>query len=99
MTNQRPVFRQLTNDSSGIGGGFVMTVFSAENQAAETLVARERAPGWAKEDMYNGNGSLSLKVRVKIKLFNQSFFPGPFIYRRSGRSCGLLGGQETLRLP
>ena len=39
-----------------------MTVFSAENQAAETLVARERAPGWAKEDMYNGNGSLALKV-------------------------------------
>ena len=66
MTYQRTVFRQLTNDSSGIGGGFVMTVFSAENQAAETLVARERAPGWAKEDMYNGNGSLSLKVRIKV---------------------------------
>ena len=42
-----------------------MTVFSAENQAAEVLVARERAPGWAKEDMYDGNGSLALKV-VKV---------------------------------
>ena len=62
VTNQRRVLRQLTNHSSGIGGGFVMTVFSAENQAAEVLVARERAPGWAKEDMYNGNGSLALKV-------------------------------------
>ena len=62
MTNQRTEFRQLTNLSSGIVGGFVMTVFSAENQAAQVLVARERAPGWAKEDMYNGNGSLALKV-------------------------------------
>ena len=33
---------------------------------AEVLVARERAPGWAREDMYNGNGSLALKVRERV---------------------------------
>ena len=30
--------------SSGIGGGFVMTIFSHQNQSSEVLVARERAP-------------------------------------------------------
>ena len=50
--------------SSGIGGGFVMTVFSAERQSAEVLVARERAPAWASEDMYGGDPALSAKVAL-----------------------------------
>ena len=52
--------------SSGIGGGFVMTVFSAERQSAEVLVARERAPAWASEDMYGGDPALSAKVAVHV---------------------------------
>ena len=51
--------------SSGIGSGFVMTVFSAERQSAEVLVARERAPGWASEDMYGGDPALSAKVAAQ----------------------------------
>ena len=51
--------------SSGIGGGFVMTVFSAERQSAEVLVARERAPAWASEDMYGGDPALSAKVAAQ----------------------------------
>ena len=52
--------------SSGIGGGFVMTVFSAERQSAEVLVARERAPAWASEDMYGGDPALSAKGAVHV---------------------------------
>ena len=42
-----------------------MTVFSAERQSAEVLVARERAPGWASEDMYGGDPALSAKVAAQ----------------------------------
>ena len=41
-----------------------MTVFSAERQSAEVLVARERAPAWASEDMYGGDPALSAKVAL-----------------------------------
>ena len=43
-----------------------MTVFSAERQSAEVLVARERAPAWASEDMYGGDPALSAKVTVHV---------------------------------
>ena len=43
-----------------------MTVFSAERQSAEVLVARERAPGWASEDMYGGDPALSAKVAAHV---------------------------------
>ena len=43
-----------------------MTVFSAERQSAEVLVARERAPAWASEDMYGGDPALSAKVAVHV---------------------------------
>ena len=36
--------------SSGVGGGFVMTLFSSENQTSEVLVARERAPSYSTQE-------------------------------------------------
>lgn len=40
--------------STGLGGGFVMTIYSKETRKVETLVAREKAPAAANETMYNG---------------------------------------------
>ncbi|CAD5224368.1 unnamed protein product [Bursaphelenchus okinawaensis] len=50
--------------SSGIGGGFLMTVYNASTQRCLTIDARETAPAAATEDMfvghepYSGNGSI-----------------------------------------
>ena len=51
--------------SSGLGGGFVMTVYERMTSSSETLVARERAPLAGTEDMYHGNQSLASKVNIK----------------------------------
>ena len=51
--------------SSGVGGGFVMTVYNKEAATSEILVARERAPLAAREDMYHGNQSLASKVSIE----------------------------------
>ena len=48
--------------SSGVGGGFVMTVYNKESATSNILVARERAPLAATEDMYHGNQSPASKV-------------------------------------
>lgn len=40
--------------STGLGGGFVMTIYTKESRKVETLIARERAPGAASENMYQG---------------------------------------------
>ena len=50
--------------SSGLGGGFVMTVYSKEAATSDILVARERAPLAGTEDMYHGNQSLASKVNT-----------------------------------
>jgi gamma-glutamyltranspeptidase/glutathione hydrolase/leukotriene-C4 hydrolase len=50
----------LTNaHSMGIGGGFVMTIWCAEEKKAYALIAREWAPSSSTEDMYKGNGTLA----------------------------------------
>ncbi|XP_049765276.1 scoloptoxin SSD14-like [Schistocerca cancellata] len=45
--------------SMGLGGGFLMTIYSRENQTAVTLNARETAPANSSADMYHGNSTLS----------------------------------------
>lgn len=45
--------------SMGIGGGFLMTIYSRETQTAVTLNARETAPASSSEDMFHGNSTLS----------------------------------------
>ena len=51
--------------SSGLGGGFVMTVYQKQTGFSDVLVARERAPLAATEDMYHGNQSLASKVDMR----------------------------------
>lgn len=38
--------------STGLGGGFVMTIYHKETNKVETLIARDVAPLAATEDMY-----------------------------------------------
>ncbi|XP_024939559.1 glutathione hydrolase 1 proenzyme isoform X2 [Cephus cinctus] len=45
--------------STGLGGGFFMTIWDAETEAAYSLDARETAPGNATENMYLENTTLS----------------------------------------
>ncbi|CAG0913347.1 unnamed protein product [Notodromas monacha] len=46
--------------SMGIGGGFVMTIWDGVTKTAHALIAREWAPLAATEDMFGGNGTLSV---------------------------------------
>lgn len=55
--------------STGLGGGFVMTIYTKDTRKVETLIARERAPAAANETMFNGmpeeasqEGGLSIAV-------------------------------------
>ena len=48
-----------TPQSMGIGGGFLMTVYTRATGKVEVLNARETAPGWSEPKMYHGNSSLS----------------------------------------
>ena len=54
--------------SSGLGGGFVMTVYNKEAATSDVLVARERAPLAGTEDMYHGNQSLASKVDMRSEV-------------------------------
>ncbi|KAF5277175.1 hypothetical protein FQR65_LT03881 [Abscondita terminalis] len=70
--------------STGLGGGFLMVIYSKENRTAITLDARETAPLHATEDMYGGNASLSSKGGLSIAV------PGElrgywFAHQRFGR--------------
>lgn len=41
------------SQSTGLGGGFVMTIYTRATRKAETLIAREPAPAAANETMFN----------------------------------------------
>lgn len=59
--------------SMGIGGGFFMTVYIKEEEKAYTVIAREKAPAAATEDMFHGNydkgmeGPLSVGVPGELR--------------------------------
>ena len=60
-----------SSQSMGIGGGFLMTIFSKKDNKIETLNARETAPGAATEDMYHGDEKLSEKgTHISILILN-----------------------------
>ncbi|CAH0715406.1 unnamed protein product, partial [Brenthis ino] len=45
----------LNQQSMGLGGGFFMTVYIKEEEKAYTVIAREKAPAAATEDMFHGS--------------------------------------------
>ena len=51
--------------SSGLGGGFVMTIYKKDTSSSDILIARERAPLAGTKDMYHGNRSLASKVNIE----------------------------------
>ncbi|RZF36562.1 hypothetical protein LSTR_LSTR010673 [Laodelphax striatellus] len=65
--------------SMGIGGGFLMTIYSREKKHAVVLNARETAPGAATEGMYNGNsyaskiGARSAAVPGELRGYQAAF--------------------------
>ena len=54
----------------GIGGGFLMTIFSKETGKVETLNARETAPGAATINMYHGDEKTSEKGNLQLYCCN-----------------------------
>ncbi|XP_065081880.1 glutathione hydrolase 1 proenzyme-like [Ochlerotatus camptorhynchus] len=58
---------ELTSpQSTGIGGGFLATVYNRETGVVESLDAREMAPSAAKEDMFVGNGDAAVEGGLAI---------------------------------
>lgn len=57
--------------STGLGGGFVMTIYSRETRRAETLLARDQAPLAATENMFlhqeEVSGAKSIAVPGELK--------------------------------
>lgn len=60
--------------STGLGGGFVLTIYTKETGKAETLIARERAPLAATADMFvdkpagaSVEGGLAIAVPGELK--------------------------------
>lgn len=43
----------VTMQSMGLGGGFLMTIYTREDKKAYSLNAREKAPMFAKNEDYN----------------------------------------------
>lgn len=52
--------------SMGLGGGFLMTIYTKSTGTVDTLNAREVAPLAAHTHMFNGNASLALKGGLSI---------------------------------
>lgn len=50
----------------GLGGGFLMTIWDAENHRAEFLNAKESAPAKATKDMFVGNPDGSRKGKYNL---------------------------------
>ena len=55
-----------SSQSMGIGGGFLMTIYSKESGKIDTLNARETAPGNATINMYHGDAKASEKGTFNI---------------------------------
>lgn len=52
--------------STGLGGGFLMTIYLRESKTVKVIDAREEAPGNASQNMYEGNQSLSTKGSLAV---------------------------------
>lgn len=58
----------LNHQSMGLGGGFFMTVYIKEEGKAYTVIAREKAPAAATEDMFQGMFSKSSRGKILLCL-------------------------------
>ena len=58
-----------SSQSMGIGGGFLMTIYSKENGKVETLNARETAPNAATKNMYHGDEKAAEKGTIAQRAF------------------------------
>ncbi|XP_023326865.1 glutathione hydrolase 1 proenzyme [Eurytemora carolleeae] len=54
------------SQSMGLGGGFLMTIFEAKKKEVFALDAREKAPGAATQDMFNGDADASQRGPLSI---------------------------------
>lgn len=54
------------SQSMGIGGGFLMTIYSAKDGKAYTLDAREKAPGAAHVNMFKGDSKASQRGALSV---------------------------------
>lgn len=65
--------------SSGIGGGFLMTIYNSSTGTAEVLDAREIAPAAATQNMFAGEdassllGGLSVAVPGEVKGYHEAY--------------------------
>ena len=59
--------------STGIGGGSLMTIYDAKTRIARSLIAREVAPIAATENMFGGNSTLSQRGTFTWSYFRPSF--------------------------
>ncbi|XP_075228170.1 scoloptoxin SSD14-like [Lycorma delicatula] len=65
--------------SMGIGGGFLMTVYKRDTKSASVLIAREKAPAAANENMFHGSkwaskiGARAAGVPGELKGYQAAF--------------------------
>lgn len=57
----------LNQQSMGLGGGFFMTVYIKEEEKAYTVIAREKAPAAATEDMFHGSYDKASKGKYNLQ--------------------------------
>lgn len=56
----------VNQQSAGIGGGFLMTIYDSRTGRGRCLNARETAPMAATESMFNGSSRLSQKSGLSV---------------------------------
>lgn len=54
--------------SSGLGGGFFMSIYEKDNRQAITLNAREKAPAGVSPNMYNDQRNLSAYGKINYSV-------------------------------
>ena len=56
----------VNQQSAGIGGGFLMTIYDPKSRTSRCLDARETAPLASNENMFNGSSKLSQKSGLAV---------------------------------
>lgn len=94
--------------SMGVGGGHLMTIYIKETGEVTTLTAREMAPGYVTQDMFDDNpmGAQEGEETKRRRQSRTALKNFPFLFRvrslghgNSWRDQGLLGSQAKVREP